>query len=72
LTEQELQTQLERKAAREIKRQHAAAKAAANKTTEYQDTAEHEAALAAHIGQQAMATALATGATNNAAIAAQE
>ena len=44
----------------------AAAKGAAD-----QDRADHEAALAAHVGQQAMATALAARATNEEAIAAK-
>ena len=44
----------------------AAAKAAAD-----QDKADHEAAMAAHVGQQAMATTLAAGATNEEAIAAR-
>ena len=35
-----------------------------------QDRADHEAALAAHMGQQTMATTLAAGATNKEAIAA--
>ena len=44
----------------------AAAKAASD-----QDKADHEAALAAHVGQQAMATTLAAGATNEEAIASR-
>jgi hypothetical protein len=58
-TETELQTHLERRAARELRRQHVAAEAAANKATEDQDKADHEAAMAAHMAQQAMAAALA-------------
>ena len=47
-----------------------AAEAAANKAATYQDKANHEAAMAAHIGQHAMATSLAVGATNEEAIVA--
>ena len=47
-TEQELHTQLERKADREIKRQHAAAEAAANRAAIEQMDA-HETAMAAHL-----------------------
>ena len=36
-----------------------------------QDRADHEAAMAAHMGQHAMATTLAAGATNEEAIAAR-
>ena len=43
---------------------------AAAKATEDQDRADHEAAMAVHMGQQAMATTLAYGATNEEAIAA--
>ena len=46
--------------------------AAANKAATDQDIADHEAAMPAHIGQQAMATALAARATNEEAIAARE
>jgi hypothetical protein len=60
---------LERRAARDIKRQQAAAEAAAKATVD-QDRADHEAALATYVGQHAMAIALATGATNEEAIAA--
>jgi hypothetical protein len=67
-TEAELQTHLERRAARDIKRQQVAAEAAAKAEAD-QDRADHEAALAAHVGQQAMATTLAAGATNEEAIA---
>ena len=57
-TEQELQTQLVRKADMEIERQQAAAKAATNRaTTEQMDA--HEADMAAHLAQPAMAAALA-------------
>jgi len=69
-TEEELQTHLERRAAREHKRQQAAAEAAANKAAADQDRADHEAAMAAHMAQQAMASALAAGATNEEALAA--
>jgi hypothetical protein len=41
---------------------------AAAKATANQDSADHEAALAAHVGQQAMAIALAAGATSEEAI----
>jgi flagellar hook-basal body complex protein FliE len=68
-TEQELQSLLERKANKEIKRQQAAAEAAANRAAEEQVEA-HEAAMAAHLAQQAMAEALAAGATQDEAIAA--
>ena len=68
-TEQELQKLLERKADKEIKRQHAAAEAATNIAAEEQMEA-HEAAMAAHLAQQAMAAALAAGATHDEAIAA--
>jgi hypothetical protein len=61
---------MERRAARELKRQLVAAEAAANKAAEDQDRANHEAAMAAHMGQQAMATTLADGATREEAIAA--
>ena len=46
-----------------------AAEAAANKAAKDQDRADHEAAMAAHICQQAMAIALAAGAKNEEAIA---
>ena len=68
--EYELQIQLERKVVREMKREQAAAKAAANKAAEDQDKAAHEVVLAAHIGQETMATTLAAGATNEEAFAA--
>ena len=68
-TEQELQTLLERKAKKEIKRQHAAAEAAANSAADEQTEA-HEAAMAAHLAHQAMAAALAARATNEETIAA--
>jgi len=61
---------MERRVAKELKRQQTAAKATANKATEDQDRANHEAAMAAHMGQQAMAVALAAGAINEEAIAA--
>jgi hypothetical protein len=69
-TEAELHTHLERRAARELKRQQVAAEAAAKAAAD-QDRADHEAALAAHVGQQAMATALAARATDEEAIAAR-
>ncbi len=67
-TKAELQTHMERRAARELKRHQVSAKAAAKAAAD-QDKADHEAALAAHVGQQAMATALTAGATNEEAIA---
>ena len=51
-TEHELQTQLERKAAREIKRQQVATKAATNRIGKDQDIAHHEAALTAHLANK--------------------
>jgi hypothetical protein len=45
---------MERRAAREIKRQKVAAEAAANKVAADQDRADQEAAMAAHIAQLAM------------------
>ena len=68
-TEHELQKLLERKAKKEIKRQHATTEAAANIATEEKMEA-HEAAMTAHLAQQAMAAALAAGATQDEAIAA--
>ena len=47
-----------------------AAEAATNKAAADQDRADHEAAMAAHIAQQAMATTLAARATNEEALAA--
>ncbi len=47
-TEQELQKLLERKAEKEIKRQHVTTKAAANRAANEQMAA-HEAAMAAHL-----------------------
>ncbi len=46
-----------------------AAEAATNKAATDEDRADHEAAMAAHMAQQAMATALADGATNEEALA---
>ncbi len=69
-TEAKLQTHLERRAAIELKRQQMAAEAVVNKAAPDQDRADHEAAMAAHIAQQAMATSLAVGATNEEALAA--
>ena len=60
---------MERKTEKEIKRQQAAAEAAANRAADEQ-TATHEAAMAAHLAQRAMAAALHVGATNEEAIAA--
>ena len=61
---------MERRAARKLKRQQVSAEAAAKALAE-QDKADHETTLAAHVGQQAMATiALAAGATNEEAIEA--
>ena len=68
-TEQELQTQLERKAELEIKRRHAATEAAPNMASTKQMKA-HEAAMAAHLAQQAIKNALAARATTEEAIAA--
>ena len=42
---------------------------AAAKASAYQDRSDHETAMAVHMGQHAMATALAVGATNEEAIA---
>jgi hypothetical protein len=74
-TEEELTQMLERKANRELKRQQAAALAAANQAAAEQAAAEQRAQAAQHaalMAQQAMADALAAGATNEAAIAAGE
>ena len=60
---------LETKAEKEIKRQEAAAGAAAIRAAEEQMEA-HETAMAAHLAHQAMAAALAAGATQDEAIAA--
>ncbi len=63
---------MERKAAREIKRQQVASKLAANKTSEDKKEADrvaHEAAMAANLGQHAMTTTLAAGTINEKAIA---
>jgi hypothetical protein len=68
-TKEELQTHLERRAARELKREQVAPEAVAKAATD-QDRAVHEAVMAAHMGQEAMATFLADGATNEEAIAA--
>ena len=46
-----------------------AAEADANKASKDQDIADHEAAMAAYMVEQAMATTLAAGATNEEAIA---
>ena len=48
-----------------------AAEAVANKAEEDEDKADHEAAMAAPMGQQAMATTLAVGTTSEEAIAAR-
>jgi len=68
-TEAELQTHLERRAARDLKRQQTAAEAASNKAAADQDRSDHEAAMDAHMAQQAMAIALAAGATHEEALA---
>ena len=47
-----------------------ATEAATNIAAKDQDRADHEAAIAAHMGQQATVTTLAAGATNEEAIAA--
>jgi hypothetical protein len=69
ITEQELQKLLERKAEKEIKRQEAAAEAADNRAAEEHMEA-HEAAMAAHLAQQATAAALAARATQDEEIVA--
>jgi len=69
-TESKLQAHLERKVVREIKRHQVAANADANKAAKDQDRAGREAAMAAHIGQHAMDSTLAAGATHEEAIAA--
>ena len=61
---------MERRAAREIKRQQVATEATAKAAAD-QDGADHEVAMAAHIGQKVMVTSLAAGATNEEAIAAR-
>jgi len=67
--EHELHKLLERKAEKEIKRQHATSEAAASRATKGQMEA-HEAAMAVHLAQQAMEAALVAGATQDEAIAA--
>ena len=62
---------MERRAARELKRHQVAGEVDANKAAKDQDKADHEAAMAAHMGQHAMATTLADRATNEEAIAAR-
>jgi len=59
---------MEKKAKREILRQQAASEVATNRATTEQIEA-HEAAMAAHLAQQAMIAALAGGATTEEAIA---
>ncbi len=49
MKKKELQTELERKVAKQIKRQQVAAKSAANKAPEDKDRAAHEAALTAYL-----------------------
>ena len=64
---------MERKAAKEIERHQTTSEAAANQAATKQleaDKRVHEAAMASHLGQQAMAATLATGATIEDAIAA--
>ena len=68
-TEQELHKLLERKVEKEIKRQQATTKAAAGRAA-YEQMKAHEAAMAAHLAQHAMAAALAARATQDEAIAA--
>jgi len=60
---------MEKKAKKEIKLQHAAAEAVAKRASDEQMEA-HEAAMAAHLAQQAMEAALAAGATQDEAIEA--
>ncbi len=62
-TEQKLQKLLERKAEKELTRQHAASEAAANRVANEQREAPEDD-MAAHLAQQAMAAALKTGAKN--------
>ncbi len=64
---------MERKVVKAIKRQHAVTEAAANQTATKQskaDTRAHEAVLAAHLAQHAMAVTLAAGTATKGAIAA--
>ena len=61
---------MERRAARKLKRQQVTAEATAKAAT-YQDRADHVASLAGHVGQHAMATTQAAGATNEEVIAAR-
>ena len=68
-TESELHTHMERRIAREFKRQQVATEAAANKGAEDQDRADHEAAMAAHMSQHAMAAALSARTTHEKVIA---
>jgi len=71
-TEEELQRHLERKVARDIKRQHVAVEAAANMAIEEQkegDKVAHEATMAAHLAEQAMTSTLVARATTEEAIA---
>ena len=70
-TEEDLQQHMERKVASDIKRQHAAAEATTNRAIEQHkeaDKAAHEATMAAHLAQQAMAAAPTTRATTEEAI----
>ena len=63
---------MERKVAKEITRQHAANKAAANQAAAKHSEADrraHEAAMAAHLAQHVMASTLTTGAITEDAIA---
>ncbi len=69
ITEQELQKLLEGESENEIKRLQAALESAANRASEEHMKA-REAAMAAHLAQQAMAAALAAGAKQDEAIAA--
>ena len=61
--EQELQKLLERKAEKELKRQQASMEANASRAA-HEQMETHEAAMADHLAQQAMASALAVGVTN--------
>ena len=74
-TEQELQQLPEKRAQRDIRKQQVAAEAAANIQAHKharEEQAAHEAAMAAHLGQQAMAAALAAGATPEERITADQ
>jgi len=72
-TEQELHTQLEKRALKDIKKQQAAAEAAANRAAEKAEMEEalHTDALLQHIAETARSAALAVGATEEEANAAR-